>query len=79
MRIARRTMGIAATIVVVVGTTGAVSYQQKKEYSGQEAAAQQAAGSDLVSQLQQAADLHAAGMLTDKEFTGARQKILVSG
>ena len=35
-------------------------------------------GSDMVGQLQQLADLRAAGALTDKEFAAAKAKLLKS-
>ena len=35
-----------------------------------------AAGSDLTSQLQQLSQLHNAGVLSDEEFTQAKQKLL---
>jgi len=38
-----------------------------------------AAGSDLTSQLQQLAQLHDAGVLSDDEFTAAKQKLLSGG
>ena len=40
------------------------------------APAPQAAGSDLTSELQQMAQLHDAGVLTDEEFAQAKQKLL---
>jgi len=40
------------------------------------APAPQAAGSDLTSQLQQLAQLHTAGVLSDEEFAAAKQKLL---
>ena len=36
-----------------------------------------AAGSDLTAQLQQLAQLHTAGVLSDDEFAAAKQKLLV--
>ena len=35
--------------------------------------------SDVVAQLQQLAQLHDSGVLTDQEFTSAKQKLLASG
>jgi hypothetical protein len=37
---------------------------------------QQAPADDLTAKLKQLADLHAAGVLTDEEFTAAKQKLL---
>jgi len=37
------------------------------------------AGSDTVAQLQQLAQLHDSGALTDKEFASAKQKLLAGG
>ena len=39
---------------------------------------QQAPADDLTSKLQQLADLHASGVLTDEEFAAAKQKLLAS-
>jgi hypothetical protein len=41
-------------------------------------AAPAAPESDLTAKLQQLADLHTSGVLTDEEFTAAKQKLLVS-
>jgi len=38
-----------------------------------------AAGNDLSSQLNQLAQLHASGVLSDEEFTAAKQKVLAGG
>jgi hypothetical protein len=38
-----------------------------------------AAGPDLTAQLQQLAQLHNAGVLTDEEFAAAKQKLLAGG
>ena len=38
----------------------------------------QAAEVDLTAKLQQLADLHASGVLTDEEFAAAKQKLLAS-
>jgi len=37
------------------------------------------AGSDTVSRLQELANLHASGVLTDEEFAAAKQKVLSGG
>jgi hypothetical protein len=39
---------------------------------------QQAPADDLTAKLQQLADLHTSGVLTDEEFAAAKQKLLVS-
>jgi len=49
--------------------------QQPAQYA---APAEQAPGIDLNSQLQQLAQLHNAGVLTDEEFAAAKQKLLAS-
>ena len=38
-----------------------------------------APGSDLTDQLNQLAQMHASGVLTDEEFTAVRQKLLAAG
>jgi hypothetical protein len=38
-----------------------------------------AAGSDITSQLEQLSQLHNAGVLSDQEFTEAKQKVLAGG
>ena len=42
-------------------------------------AAAPAGGSDLTAQLNQLAQLHAAGVLSDAEFAAAKQKVLAGG
>jgi hypothetical protein len=37
------------------------------------------AGNDMTSQLNQLAQLHASGVLSDEEFTQAKQKVLAGG
>jgi hypothetical protein len=84
-------LGTAARTAVVVGTAGAVSsrQQQRAEQRAQEQAAAAApaapeppaapappAADDLTSQLQRLGDLHAAGTLTDDEFTAAKARLL---
>ena len=44
-----------------------------------EAAATTGTGSDTVAQLQELAQLHDSGVLTDEEFASAKQKILAGG
>lgn len=54
---------------------GAADAQGQQQYA---APAEPAPGSDLNSQLQQLAQLHNAGVLTDEEFAAAKQKLLAS-
>jgi membrane protease subunit (stomatin/prohibitin family) len=78
-------VGVAATTAVVAGTAGAVRHAQDQKYANQ-AAAQQApqeyetapAGDDINTQLQQLAQMHNAGVLTDDEFAKAKAKLLGS-
>ena len=89
--VGRSVVRVAATTAVVAGTAGAVQHHQQQKYAGQEAAAQQqymppppqyaapvqqAPADDLNAKLQQLADFHASGVLTDEEFTAAKQKLL---
>jgi hypothetical protein len=46
------------------------------EYAPEPALAAPAAGSDLTAQLQQLAQLHTAGVLSDDEFAAAKAKLL---
>jgi hypothetical protein len=51
--------------------------QQQQQYAPPPAAAPQAApGNDLTAQLQQLAQLHTAGVLSDEEFAAAKAKLL---
>jgi hypothetical protein len=61
----------------------AYQQQQLEQMQQQQAApppppapAPQAAGTDLTAQLQQLAQLHTAGVLSDEEFAAAKQKLL---
>lgn len=82
-------MGAMATTAVVAGTAGRVRHRQGQKYAAEDqAAAQQqaapaqaappaAAGSDdMAAELQQLADLHTQGILTDEEFAAKKQQIL---
>lgn len=57
-------------------------YDQAYQQGAVDAQAQQQAyappGSDLTAQLQQLAQLHESGVLTDEEFVAAKQKLLAS-
>ena len=61
---------------------GAYDQQQAYEQQAQQQAYQQqaapppAAGADLTAQLNQLAQLHASGVLSDEEFAAAKQKLL---
>ena len=83
-------LGTAARTAVVVGTAGAVSSRQQQraeQRTQQQAPAEPAppapppapavpAADDLTTQLQRLGDLHAAGTLTDDEFTAAKARLL---
>ena len=49
---------------------------QQQEYAPPPAAAAPAAGDDLVAQIQQLAELHQQGILSDDEFAAAKAKLL---
>jgi hypothetical protein len=49
------------------------------QYAPAPAPAPAAGGSDLTAQLQQLSQLHNAGVLSDQEFTEAKQKVLAGG
>ncbi len=61
---------------------GAADAEAQQQYAQQPvqyaAPVEQAPGLDLNSQLQQLAQLHNAGVLTDEEFAAAKQKLLAS-
>jgi hypothetical protein len=50
----------------------------EEEYYPEEQQAAPAAGPDLTAQLQQLAQLHDSGVLSDEEFAAAKQKLLSS-
>jgi len=80
----------AATTAVVAGTAGAVHHHQAQKYAQQDAANQYAAAQqagamqpqvpmdELSAKLQNLADLHASGVLSDEEFAAAKKKLLAS-
>lgn len=76
-RTAARTALIAGTATSVSGRV-ARRQQQQHERSAASAALSQpaAAGDDLVSKLQQLANLKADGALSDKEYAAAKAKVL---
>jgi len=57
---------------------GAADAQAQQQEYAPPPPAEPAPGTDLNSQLQQLAQLHNAGVLTDEEFTTAKQKLLAS-
>jgi hypothetical protein len=86
----RRRMAVVGT-AAVVGRRSAerqeasAQQQQAEQQQAAPAPAPQAtpapapAGNDLTSQLNQLAQLHASGVLTDEEFSAAKQKVLAGG
>jgi hypothetical protein len=52
---------------------------QQQAYEQQQAPQAPAAGTDLTAQLQQLAQLHTAGVLSDEEFAAAKSKLLAGG
>jgi len=88
MRMAARTAVVAGTATAV---SGRVAHRQATKYdqqAQQQAAAQAAAApaaapapaapaeDDQMAKLQQLADLHASGVLSDEEFAAAKAKVL---
>lgn len=81
---------VAVGSAVMAGTAGAVHHHQAKKWAAQDAQQQQqyeqeeqyapppeqAPATDLTVQLQQLAQLHDAGVLTDEEFAAAKGKLL---
>ena len=81
-----------ATTAVVAGTAGAVHHHQAKKWAKEDQAAgaqyapepeyyeepapAAAPEADLTAQLQQLADLHDQGVLSDEEFANAKAKLL---
>jgi len=55
---------------------GAADAQAQQEAYAPPPSAPAAPGSDLTTQLQQLAQLHDSGVLSDEEFTAAKQKLL---
>lgn len=82
-------LGTAARTAVIAGTAqataGAIAHRQQSRYAQQEVvpspaapppAPAPAAGDDFLGQLQQLAQLQAAGVLTPEEFAAAKAKLL---
>ena len=89
MRSAARTVGRTAMIAgTATAVSGRVAQHQHKKFAQNHQPQQMAmapppdmghvGGTDMVGQLQQLADLRAAGALTDKEFAAAKAKLLKS-
>ena len=86
LRMATRTAVVAGTATAVSGRVArrqneqweAQDQAQYEQQAGQQAMAQQAAqpASDPNAELQNLANLHAQGVLTDQEFAAAKAKIL---
>lgn len=79
VRMAARTAVVAGTATAV---SGRVAHRQEEKYAAQDAQAQAAAApaapaaDDQTTQLQNLANLHAQGVLTDEEFAAAKAKVL---
>lgn len=76
VRMAARTAVVAGTATAV---SGRVAHNQQQKYAAQEAQAAPAAApaaDDQTAQLQNLANLHAQGILSDEEFTAAKAKVL---
>ena len=81
-------VGMAARTAVVAGTAGRVQHRQQQKYAAQDAAQMEsapapaaapvaaAAEDPTAAKIQQLADLHASGALTDDEFAAAKAKAL---
>jgi len=79
LRTAGRTAVIAGTATAV---SNRVAHRQAQKFAGQDAAQQQQqapaapAADDTTQQLQQLAQLHSQGILTDEEFAAKKAQIL---
>ena len=83
VRMAARTAVVAGTATAVSGRVARRQNAKWEEQDSQQYAAQQAAGpppapaeDDATTQLQNLANLHAQGVLTDEEFAASKAKIL---
>ena len=83
VRMAARTAVVAGTATAVSGRVARRQNAKYEEQDAQQYAAQQAAApppppaeDDATTQLQNLANLHAQGVLTDEEFAAAKAKIL---
>lgn len=78
MRMAARTAVVAGTATAV---SGRVAHHQEAKYNQQaqaqaQAPAQADAGDGQAAQLQNLANLHSQGILSDEEFAAAKAKVL---
>ena len=83
LRMATRTAVVAGTATAVSGRVARRQNAKWEEQDSQQYAAQQAAAppppaqeDDATAQLQNLANLHAQGVLTDEEFAASKAKIL---
>ena len=83
VRMAARTAVVAGTATAVSGRVARRQNARYEEQDAQQYAAQQAAAppppqaeDDATTQLQNLANLHAQGVLTDEEFAAGKAKIL---
>ena len=83
VRMAARTAVVAGTATAVSGRVARRQNAKYEEQDAQQYAAQQAAApppapaeDDATAQLQNLANLHAQGVLTDEEFAASKAKIL---
>jgi len=85
VRMAARTAVVAGTATAVSGRVQRRQYEKWEQQDAQQAAQQQAQApppaaappeDDATAQLQNLAQLHAQGVLTDDEFAAAKAKIL---
>jgi len=83
VRMAARTAVVAGTATAVSGRVARRQNARYEEEDAQQYAAQQAAApppppaeDDATTQLQNLANLHAQGVLTDEEFAASKAKIL---
>ena len=83
VRMAARTAVVAGTATAVSGRVARRQNAKYEEQDAQQYAAQQAAApppapaeDDATTQLQNLANLHAQGVLTDEEFAAGKAKIL---
>ena len=83
LRMATRTAVVAGTATAVSGRVARRQNAKWEEEDSQQYAAQQAAAppppaqeDDATAQLQNLANLHAQGVLTDEEFAASKAKIL---
>lgn len=79
VRVAARTAVISGTATAVSGRVAqrqALQYNEKVQAQQASAPAAAPAADDSMAKLQQLADLHSQGVLSDEEFTAAKAKVL---